>query len=309
MSIKGAQLLYFVTVAEEGQITRAARRLNIAQPALSQSISSLEAELGFDLFTRHPRGVTLTASGETFFAKALAALGAAADAEDTARSLARAAMGELEVGFLATPPVLHTSGLFDELSRRHPEIECRFREMPFPAGTIASWLEGVDAAVAVFAEDEPGVLLEPLREEMRTLIVPATHRFAARGQVAVAETLDEVFLGIDPRVDPRWAGLWTLDDHRGGPPAHATSDQAGNAQDLLVMIASGRGVMALPACHAEIIASVMPNVAAVRIPDATPAIIHLIWREDSANRHVEALVTLVREQWARGAAARAPAAP
>jgi len=89
MAVKAAQLLYSVTVAREGQITRAARKLNIAQPALSQSIANLEADLGFELLTRHPRGVTLTQSGEVFFEKAQAALAAAADAEDTARSLAR----------------------------------------------------------------------------------------------------------------------------------------------------------------------------------------------------------------------------
>jgi DNA-binding transcriptional LysR family regulator len=83
------QLRYFVTVAEEGQITRAARRLHIAQPALSQALAQLEAELDIVLFERHPRGVTLTPAGEAFLVKARAAL--AAEAETVQVALSRSA--------------------------------------------------------------------------------------------------------------------------------------------------------------------------------------------------------------------------
>jgi DNA-binding transcriptional LysR family regulator len=306
VNVKGAQLMYFVTVAEEGQITRAARKLNIAQPALSQSMANLEAELGFPLLSRHPRGVTLTTAGETFFVKAKAALEAAADAEDTARSLARAARGALEIGFLASPPVLHSAELFGELALRHPEIECRFHEMPFPSGSAASWLEGFDIAIGVFAYASPGVLHEPMRDEPRVLVLPRGHRLAGREQVSVQEVMDERFLGIDPRVDQRWAGFWTLDDHRGGPPAQVTADQAENAQDLLVMIAAGRGVMALPACHGAVIKAVLPNIAVVPIADAAPGILALVWLEACANDCVRPLVTIARELRESAAAAEIP---
>ena len=80
MPLRLEQLRYFVTVAEEGQMTRAARKLHLAQPALSQAIAQLESELGIDLLVRHARGVTLTPAGETFVPKARLAL-AAADAQ------------------------------------------------------------------------------------------------------------------------------------------------------------------------------------------------------------------------------------
>src|SRR6266571_8981421 len=80
MPLRLAQLRYLVTAAEEGQMTRAARKLHLAQPALSQAIAQLESELGVELLHRNPRGVTPTEAGEAFLAKARTALAATEDA-------------------------------------------------------------------------------------------------------------------------------------------------------------------------------------------------------------------------------------
>ena len=79
------QLRYFVMVAEEGQITRAASRLHVAQPALSQAIAQLEARLGVALFVRHARGMTLTPAGEAYLEAARTAVTAVADADRAAQ--------------------------------------------------------------------------------------------------------------------------------------------------------------------------------------------------------------------------------
>ena len=295
MAVKGAQLQYFVTVAQEGQITRAARKLNIAQPALSQSIANLEAELGFELLTRHPRGVTLTPSGEVFFEKAQAALAAAAEAEETARSLARASRGELEIGFVASAPVLHSPALFAELSRRHPEIQVSFRELPFPGSDLQAWLDGADIGVAHVPQTPPGMRTEMLREEQRAIVLPRTHRLAGREGISVGEVLDETFIGFHPSVDPGWVGFWTLDDHRGGPPEHTTADKVRAGTDLFMMLAEGRGVMAGPACHAEVVGQLIPSLTVVPLLDARPGAISLIWRQEAASLLVEPLLEIARE--------------
>ena len=85
-------------------MTRAAARLHVAQPALSQAISRLESDLGIQLFERHVRGVRLTSDGKTFLAKARLALDAEQDAAQTAQALARADRGEVEFGFVGHPP-------------------------------------------------------------------------------------------------------------------------------------------------------------------------------------------------------------
>src|SRR5207237_10388818 len=95
-------LRYFVTVAAELHFARAAERLFISQPALSQQIRSLEAELGLKLLERNRRGVRLTPEGVTFLAEAAAVVQQAERAADVARGLAEGATGRLRMSYLRT---------------------------------------------------------------------------------------------------------------------------------------------------------------------------------------------------------------
>jgi DNA-binding transcriptional LysR family regulator len=91
-------LRYFVAIAEESSFTRAAERLWVAQPGLSTQIRRLERELGIRLFSRHSRGVDLTAAGELFLERARIALAAAEDAQATGRDLTAGVVGSVRVG-------------------------------------------------------------------------------------------------------------------------------------------------------------------------------------------------------------------
>src|SRR5438270_2781431 len=91
-------LRYFVAVAEEGHITRAAERLGIQQPPLSQQIRALESELDLQLFHRKPRGVELTQAGKTFLAEARAILERVEHAAAAARRTARGEAGRVGIG-------------------------------------------------------------------------------------------------------------------------------------------------------------------------------------------------------------------
>jgi DNA-binding transcriptional LysR family regulator len=294
MPFRRGQLRYFVTVAEEGQITRAARRLNVAQPALSHAIAQLESELGLALLQRHPRGVTLTAAGEQFYEKARLAVAAASDAAQSARSFSRAQRGTIEFGFVGTPPGLDSPAPLEAFAGLHPDIDIRYQELAFPSAPISSWLEQVDIAVCHRPPAHPDVWTQALRLEPRAVLAPSRHPLARRDQLAVAEVIDETFIGLHPSVEPTWAGFWSLDDHRHGPPRDVTLDRAANPQEVLAALTVRRAITTVPATVASLIPAVVNGVVAIPLRDAEPAVVVLVGHANRKNPLVGAFTTFAQ---------------
>jgi len=289
---KRGHLRYFVTVAEEGQVTRAAAKLHMAQPALSQAIAQLESELGIQLLERHPRGVTLTPDGELFLPTARRALAAAEDAAMTAQALARNAKGIVEVGFIGPPPTLTAPELFAALAEKQPRARVSFRDLPFPRGSTHSWLEDVDVAFCHAPTVGPGIGVQALRLEPRAVVAHQSHPLARRPELTVAEVLDETFVSYHPEVQPTWAAFHSLDDHRGGPPRAMTIDNALTSMQMLGIMTSGRAITTVPFCDATLAAQVVPDIVAMPLGDARPAVLSLVWREDNPNPLARMLVAL-----------------
>jgi DNA-binding transcriptional LysR family regulator len=294
MPFRPGQLHYFVTVAEEGQITRAARRLHIAQPALSHAIAQLESELGLKLLDRHPRGVTLTPAGEQFLKKARAAVHADRDALQTAQSLARAQSGVIEFGFLGAPPGIDSPAPLAAFAQAHPAIDIRYRELRFPSTPTRSWLSEVDLAVCHQPPADPEVWSQPLRIEPRVVLTREGHRLARKPELTVAEIVDETFIGFHPSIDPSWAGFWSLDDHRPGPPREITPDRAGNPQEVLAALAVRSAITTVPAAVANVIVNVLPVLVAIPLRDARPSSIVLVGHANRVNPSVATLLAFAR---------------
>jgi DNA-binding transcriptional LysR family regulator len=294
MTFKRGQLHYFVTVAEDGQLTRAARRLRVGQPALSQALAQLESELGIELLVRHPRGVTLTPAGEAFLPKARAAIAAEQDAALTARSLARVARDSIEIGFIGPPPVINAPELFAAFVEEHPEADVSFHDLPFPRGSTVSWLGDVDVAFCHTPTVEPGVCVQPVRVEPRAVVAHKSHPLACRTELVVADVIDETFVSYHPAVQPTWAGFHSLDDHRGGPPRQLTVDRAVSTLQMLGVMTSLRAITTVPLSNAELAEHVLPDVVALPLRDADPAVLSLVWRDDTHNPLVQTLVAMAR---------------
>jgi DNA-binding transcriptional LysR family regulator len=286
-----AQLEYFVTVADEGQITSAARKLHIAQPALSQAIAQLEHELGLTLFVRHARGVSLSLAGERFYEKAGQAVLATDVAMQTARSLARGEQRTLEFGFLGLAPGLDSPGPIEAFCELYPEVEICFRELPFPTTPTSTWLSQVDVAVCHRPPEEPQVWSHLLRHEPRVVLAPLTHPLARRSDLAVEELFDELFIGFHPSIEPEWAGFWSLDDHRGAPSQRLTGDNVANPQEVVAALTIRQALTAVPASVGTSIAGMVPELlAAIPLRGADPVAITLVGHQDRRNPIVNDLV-------------------
>ena len=121
-------LRYFLCVAEEKNMTRAAERLRIAQPALSRQIARLEADLGLPVFRRTSRGVELTEAGEVLSTRAYAIMAQIAQAHHDVTSRSETPRGVVVVGLPPTPGEFIVAPLFERIKRDFPEIELRFVE-------------------------------------------------------------------------------------------------------------------------------------------------------------------------------------
>src|SRR5713101_8770520 len=166
-------LRYFVAVAEELHFGRAAKRLHLAQPPLSQQIRKLEEILGHALFTRTSRHVKLTSAGELFLDRARSTLRKVQEDMETARSVGRGELGFLTVGFIGSAMLTSIPAILGEYRRRHPRLNLQLRES-YTAGVVQALLQGtLDVG---FLRD--GGSIEGL--EVETLFFRAIRRGAAQ---------------------------------------------------------------------------------------------------------------------------------
>jgi DNA-binding transcriptional LysR family regulator len=172
------QLRYFVAIAEEGSLTRAARRLYVAQPSISQQIKALEAELGGALLERIPTGVRLTAAGKAFLVEARAALHHADRAASSTRSVLGLQSGELEIATVTSMAYGILPGVFARWQEAHPGPSLRLREYNHRDDLYAGVRDGVgDLAVGPRPAAWSGPVFELGWEEF-LLILPSSDPLA-----------------------------------------------------------------------------------------------------------------------------------
>jgi DNA-binding transcriptional LysR family regulator len=289
------QLRYFVVAAEEGQITRAAQKLNLAQPALSRTIAQLEAQMGVKLLQRHARGVSLTPAGEELLEKAKTVLDAIAEVERMGQSLARSTRGTAELGFLGTSPMIDAPELFTTFATEHPEYHIGFRQLSFPRESTPEWIADVDIGLCFAATPHPDVELQTVRSEPRVILAAKSHHLASHKELTLADVLDETFCGTHPSLEPIRAGFWRFDDHRGAPAPHITEDHATNPFEIAAVVATGAAIAATPASNAAHALRALTSVVAIPVVDADPAVLSLIWRKGKETPLIEALAETARQ--------------
>jgi DNA-binding transcriptional LysR family regulator len=198
MSVDPRLLRPFVVLAGELHFGRAAERLHVTQPALSQQIARLERQLGVKLFARTRTRVELTDAGEAMLGPARAAVEAAAAAAEVARAYAGGEAGELRLGLSPGAHYL-AQALLAEFARRRPAV--RVRAEQDNTGVLAERVAGgrLELAVGFCTVPLDGIVCEPLREEPAVVAVAGEHALAGRSAVALAELAEETFALVDAR--------------------------------------------------------------------------------------------------------------
>ena len=191
-------LRYFLAVAQELHFGRAARRLGMAQPPLSQQIAALEKLVGASLFDRNSRQVQLTEAGKAFQAEAIRILSLTGRLQSIVGAAASGQSGTLSVGFAASASLGLVPPLFREFRRRFPDVQLVFRE-----GATADQVSNVEAGVLNVALirgpfARTGLAVETLRREAIMLALPTAHPLALQKTVQWSE-LSEFDFAMFPR--------------------------------------------------------------------------------------------------------------
>lgn len=193
------QLRYFVAVAEEGGFARAAERLGIVQPAVSQQLRRLERELGVSLFTRTTRTVRLSGAGERLLPEAHAVLSAADRTRQVAAAIAAGEDGVLRLGGVQGPGE-RMYRLLDALASAAPRLQVRLLRLPFTDRLAAVRSGALDAAFVRALTQAPGLELLPVWTDPLYVALPAAHPLAAEAAPRLAQ-LAGLPLRLAPRAD------------------------------------------------------------------------------------------------------------
>lgn len=279
---------YFVTVAEELHFGRAAQRLHIAQPSLSQQVRRLEKELGVTLLERNSRSVRLTKAGETLVREGRKVLSQAGYAVRATRS---AAGRRLTVGFYGSAASTLLPDVLCEFGERFPPVEVFVRELLL--GSIDDVLSGrVDVAFTRLLPGQTELEVEVLTSESRLVALPLGHPLAVRRSVAFKDLAEEGFI-INPAVPTAGAPpRWLAEQRRHGLPGRIAARSA-SIQEILTLVAAGRGVSLVPSTVAK--QYQRGDVAYVLVTDADPAVVSLARCPGPPAPDVESFVRTARQ--------------
>ncbi|MEU6250514.1 LysR family transcriptional regulator [Glycomyces sp. NPDC047010] len=274
MDVDTRLLRSFATVAEEGNLTRAAERLYLSQPALTKQIRQLETQLGARLFDRSKHGMALTGPGAALAAAAPAVLAA----WDGARRAVRAAEAEasrvLRVSFLASAANEKTQPIIAAFRERRPDWRVELRQASWGdpiAGLVSGDVDAGFMRLPFPRQDEFDAVV--LLTEPRCIAMAAGHPLAQRESLSMADLLDEPFIAA-PAATGAFRDHWTAADARGGRPVNVGAVTE-HPDDWLTAIANGDGIALAPASAARYYAR--PDIAYREVAGVAPSDVALVW--------------------------------
>ncbi|HWC16356.1 MAG TPA: LysR substrate-binding domain-containing protein [Terriglobales bacterium] len=260
-NIELRHLRYFVAVGEELHFGRAARRLHLAQPPLSQQIRKLEEIIGHRLFTRTSRAVKLTSAGEIFLDRARRTLRSIDEDMEEVRRVGRGEVGFLKVGFIGSSMLTRLPAMLGHYRRQFPKVNLQLKEF-HTSGVIQALLDN-SLDVGFLRDSGPidGLEVEPLFSEPFIAVVPSRHPLAKRKALSGAELRDEAFVFFSPLASQRaYDKAISICEAHGYRPR--VVQEAPQWLTILRLVGAGLGVSIAPVCVQRI---ATPDVSCLKL--------------------------------------------
>jgi DNA-binding transcriptional LysR family regulator len=292
------QLRYFVAVAEELHFGRAAERVGIAQPPLSQQIQGLERELGVQLFERTKRRVQLTPAGAVMLEEARHTLQQAARTVELAQRAGRGEAGHLGIGFVGSATYRVLPDVLRAFRERYPGVRLTLLELSSARQVVALHERGIDVGFVRPPLPDRDLIIETVERDPLMAVLPVTHVLAARPALPLAALADESFVLFPPALGPGLhAHILGACERAGFTPR--VTQEAIEQPTIVSLVSAGIGVSLLPASIERI---PWPGVACRPLTDDLPPVeLALARRHDDQAPVLAAFLAVARAAGDAGA--------
>jgi DNA-binding transcriptional LysR family regulator len=285
-------LRYFVTVAEELHFGRAAQRLQIAQPPLSQQIRQLEEELGVQLFHRTKRSVQLTEAGQLFLEEASQILTRAEQAIQIVQRADRGETGRLTLGFVGSATYSILPGVLKVFRRRFPEVLLSLHEMTTTQQVQALYEDRIHLGFVRPPIYEQELMIESILKEPFVAVLPEFHRLANETQISLLTLANDPFI-----LFPRYLGSGFYDQivnmcqQVGFQPQVA--QEAIQMQTIISLVAAELGVALVPASVQNL---QRVGVVYKALAESTSQVeLAMVWRPDKISSVLQKFLEVTRQ--------------
>ena len=241
------QFRQFIAVAETLNFHRAAERLHMSQPPLTQALQRMEEELGVKLFERQPRGVRLTQAGALFLDEARRTIAQAERAITTARQAAQGFIGFLRIVFVSSAMNAYLPPVLQAFHQRHPEVVLKLHERTSSQQIKELQTEWADVGFLMPpALDANELQLETVFRESLVAALPRPHRLATKPRLRLQDLADEPFVLLPALQGPGlYAQILVACARAGFAPRLV--QEAHHMRSLVGLVAAGIGVTLVPA--------------------------------------------------------------
>ena len=286
-------LRYFVAVAEEENVSRAALRLHVSQPGLSRQVRDLEDELGFQLLERSAKSVRLTAAGKVFLAEARAVLQRAEAAVTTARAAAGGISGELHVGYAPSPTIQILPQALRAFQDAYPQVRVVLHDLS--SEEMLAQLAARKLQVALTVKPAVKQLRELEYSELACyalcVAVAPKHPFARLKSVTLKQLATEPMIAYNRNDYPDYhVQIAELFAPVGRQPRLAGEHDG--ITSLIADVETGRGFALVPNCLACMVG---PRLKLIPLNPAGPPIpVGAIWRPADATELVNKFVAMAK---------------
>jgi DNA-binding transcriptional LysR family regulator len=287
-------LRYFVAVAEELSFNRAAQRLRISQPPLSNQIKQLEEELGVQLFERSSRGVRMTEAGEALLDEARRIF---VQLEQTTRVVQRVGHGEvgrLTLGFVPSASNEMLPSILRTFRHRYPEVELFLREMRPDRVVQRLHDQQIDAGFLYLPLDDASLNVECVSREPLVLALPESHRLASKPRIALQALTEEPFILPARYSMPGLYGQVTKACHQAGFVPRAVQKDVWLMQTIVGLVAGNIGVALVPASLRNLRRR---GVVYKQVYGLSPTVeLGMVWRRNDLGAVLHSFLRVVRSQ-------------